>query len=146
MSILIEPLLTEKTARLMEAPAGQLLVGAAGLGILGFGLYHLVKAFNRDYLERVDLSRMGRAIPRKALEGLGLAGHVGRGLVFAIIGGFVVQAAVTHDPDKSRGIDGALRELTGGGPGRVLLTLTAIGVVCFGLWTLVEARCRRSDA
>ncbi len=129
----------------MDAPAGQVLVAGVGLVLVGLGLHHLVKAFRQDHLERVDLSRMGQAVPRRAWEGLGLVGHAGRGLVFAIVGGFVVQAALTHDPDKGSGIDGALRELSGGGPGRLLLAVTAVGVVCFGLWTLVEARCRRSD-
>lgn len=135
----------EATGRLMDAPAGQLLVGVVGLIILGIGLYHGVKALKQRYLEHVDLGCMGSRVPRKLLEGLGLVGHVGRGLVFAIVGGFLVKAAATHDPDEGRGIDGGLRQLSEGGPGRLLLAVTAVGVVCFGLWTLVEARCRRAD-
>lgn len=133
------------TARLMDAPAGRGVVGLIGLAVLGAGLYHVVKAFKRDFLEHVDLGRLGSAALRTPAEWLGLAGHVGRGLSFAIVGGFVLRAAVEHDPDQSKGIDAALRDLAGGGPGRLLLVVTAVGLVCFGLWAFVEARCRRSD-
>jgi hypothetical protein len=133
------------TARVMDAPAGQLLVGVVGLVLLGLGLYHVVTALKRDFLERVDLGRLGGRVPRRALEVLGVVGHVGRGLVFAVLGGFVLKAAVEHDPDESKGIDAALRDLAGGGPGRLLLIAIAVGLVCFGLWTFVEARTRRSD-
>ncbi|CAN5654731.1 hypothetical protein BH24ACT4_BH24ACT4_06020 [soil metagenome] len=78
-------------------------------------------------------------------KALGVAGAVGRGLVFTLLGGFVVKAALEHQPDDSRGIDGALRELSGGGPGRALLAVIAVGVVCYGLWTAIEARCRQTD-
>ena len=135
----------EWTARLMDAPAGQLLVGVIGLALLGVGLWKVVKAFERDFLERVELGRMEGPIPRSALEALGVAGHVGRGLAFALVGGFVLKAAVEHDPDESKGIDAALRDLAGGGPGRVLLVVIALGLVCYGVWNLVEARTRRSD-
>lgn len=135
----------ELTARLMDAPAGQVLVGVIGLVVLGVGLWKVVKAVRRDFLERVELGRMEGPVPRSGLEALGVAGHIGRGLVFAIIGGFVLRAAVVHDPDESKGIDQALRDLAGGGPGRVLLMVTALGLVCYGLWCVVEARTRRSD-
>ncbi len=135
----------EATARLMDAPAGQLLVGAIGLALLGVGIYQVVKAVKRDFLDDVDLSRMGSRIPRRALEVLGVVGHAGKGGVFAVLGLFVLKAAVEHDPDESEGIDGALRELAGGGPGRVLLMAIAVGLVCFGLWCAVEARTRRAD-
>ncbi|QYG92715.1 DUF1206 domain-containing protein [Iamia sp. SCSIO 61187] len=135
----------ELTARLMDAPAGQILVGVVGLVLLGLGIYHVVKAIRRDFLERVDLGRLGPSAPRHGLELLGVAGHVGRGLVFAVVGGFVLQAAVRHDPEESKGIDAALRELAGGGPGRALLIVIALGLVAFGVWCFVEARTRRSD-
>lgn len=135
----------ELTARLMDATAGQLLVGAVGLVVLGVGLWKVVRALRRDFLERVELGRMAGLVPRKALEALGVVGHIGRGLVFAVAGGFVLRAAVEHDPNESGGIDAALRELAGGGPGRALLVATAVGLVCYGIWCFVEARTRRSD-
>lgn len=135
----------ELTAKLMDAPAGRILVFVLGLAVLGVGIHQVVKAVKRDFLEAVDLGRMGNRPGPNALEKLGVAGHVAKGLIFTLIGGFLLRAAIAHDPDETQGIDGALRELAGGGPGRALLAAIAVGTVCFGIWTFVEARCRRAD-
>ncbi len=135
----------QATARLMDAPFGRILVGLVGAAVVGLGLYRLYKAYQQDHLDHVDLGKAPSWAPTGFLKGLGTAGAVGRGLVFALLGAFVVKAAIEHQPDESRGVDGALRELAGGGPGRILLAVTAVGVVCYGLWTLVEARCRQAD-
>ena len=42
---------------------------------------------------------------------LGMVGTIARGLVFCVVGVLVVDAAVTYDPKKSTGLDGALRTL-----------------------------------
>lgn len=135
----------QQTARLMDAPFGRILVGLVGAGIVALGLYRLVKAAQQDHLDHVDLGKLPSWAPVGVAKALGVAGAVGRGLVFTLLGGFVVKAALEHQPDESRGIDGALRELSGGGPGRALLAVIAVGVVCYGLWTAVEARCRQTD-
>lgn len=133
------------TARLMDAPFGRVLVGLVGTAIVALGLYRLVKAAQQDHLDHVDLGKQPSWAPVAVAKGLGGAGAVGRGLVFTLLGGFVVKAALEHQPDESRGIDDALRELSGGGLGRALLALISVGVVCYGLWTVIEARCRQAD-
>lgn len=134
------------TARLMDAPFGRILVGAVGVALIGLGIYRLTKAWKQDHLDRVNLAKAPSWAPDRLLKVLGMAGEVGRGLVFAVLGGFVVKAAIEHQPDESRGIDSALRELAGGGPSRFLLIAIALGVISYGLWTLVEARYRQADS
>ena len=48
---------------------------------------------------------------RKAFTGVGVFGHLARAVVFALIGYFLVRAAIDYDPDEAVGLDGALAKL-----------------------------------
>jgi len=72
----------------------------------------------------------------------GLAGHVARGVVFGLIGVFLTKAAFDYDPNDAIGLDGALQKLVDSPYGPYLLGLTAIGLICYGLYCLVDARYR----
>jgi hypothetical protein len=80
---------------------------------------------------------------RRVVERLGQIGVTARGVVFAITGALVVDAAVTIKPSKSGGLDNALLTLRGEPFGEVLLLLAAVGLVIFGVYGLAEARWRR---
>jgi mannose/fructose/N-acetylgalactosamine-specific phosphotransferase system component IID len=87
----------------------------------------------------------GRMSPRmrRVVEVLGLTGTIVRGLVFALVGVLVIDAAVTHKAAESGGIDKALLTLRGAPLGEFLLLLAALGLVIFGVYGLCEARWRR---
>jgi hypothetical protein len=55
----------------------------------------------------------------------------------------VVAAAVTYDPAKSRGLDGALKTLAGQRFGVWLLALVAAGIAAFGIYCFSQARYRK---
>ena len=74
---------------------------------------------------------------------LGKVGYVARGVVFSLVGMLVVVAAVTFDPDKARGMDAALRQVAAQPYGPWLLSLMALGLMCFGVYSFAEARYRR---
>jgi len=59
-------------------------------------------------------------------------------------GAFLVQAALTANPRKAHGLDGALRALAQPVGGRVLLVAVAVGLACFGAYSLAEARYRET--
>jgi len=80
---------------------------------------------------------------RRAVRILGTIGTVARGLVVALVGILVIDAAVTRSPAKSRGIDKALLTLRDEPFGPVLLGLAALGLIVFGVYGLCEARWRR---
>jgi hypothetical protein len=94
------------------------------------------------FLKRLDLSTAGPGL-RGAVKTIGVDGLVGRGQVLTLIGGFLVQAAWTFDPDKAKGLDASLKSLADAPFGPVLLACAAVGLVAFGLWSWVEARYRR---
>ena len=131
------------TARIMEHSGGRWLVGLVGLVILGAGgvmAYEGAKKKFEKYL------RMGEMSPttRNVVEKLGMVGTIARGVVIGLSGVLVIQAAVTFDPQKARGLDGALRTLAGQPYGTVLLSLAALGLIAFGVYGYAEARWRRT--
>jgi hypothetical protein len=72
----------------------------------------------------------------------GVAGHVARFVVFGLIGAFVTKAAIAYNPNDAIGLDGALQKLAHASYGPYLLGLTAFGLVCYGIYCLVDARYR----
>ena len=82
-------------------------------------------------------------LERRWLPRVGSLGLLSRFVVFSLIGVFVAKAAYEYEPSEAIGLDGALRELAQTSYGPVLLFVVAAGLVCYGLFSLVEARYRR---
>jgi hypothetical protein len=122
------------TGKLLSAPAGQVLVVVAGLVIVGIAVYIGYRGYTRSFLEKLE----GAVSHRVVL--LGVVGYLARAVVFGILGVLVVVAGVTHDKDKSGGLDQALRTLADQPFGRVLLFATALGLAAYGVYELITAR------
>lgn len=125
------------TAQVLQLPLGRVLVGAAGLGIVAAGVYHVVKGWRATFLE--DL----QGHPGRWAERAGRLGYVAKGVALGLVGAFVVVAAATSDPERAKGLDAALRSLLELPFGAVLLTLVALGFVAYGLYSFVRARYAR---
>ncbi len=130
------------TASAMHHPAGQVLVGIAGLVIVICGLILVVEGARKKFLRYLETARMSPRT-RRAAEVLGMTGTIVRGLVFALVGALVIDAALTHRASQSGGIDKALLTLRGAPLGELLLVLAALGLVIFGIYGLFEARWRK---
>ncbi|HEX8338697.1 MAG TPA: DUF1206 domain-containing protein [Pyrinomonadaceae bacterium] len=130
------------TALALMFPLGQLLVALAGLGVIGFGLWQCYKAFTAKFRrkwKRHEMSEQGRTLATRA----GQVGLVARGIVFGIIGLFLIQAAWWARAEEARGLSGALHALEEQPHGPLVLGAVALGLVAYGLYTFVEARYRR---
>ncbi|WP_327234328.1 DUF1206 domain-containing protein [Streptomyces sp. NBC_01317] len=130
------------TARALNWPGGQWIVGIAGAGIVVAGLWVGTRAVMRSYHKHLKLGEMSRRT-RQLVDVTGVGGGAGRGILFAAIGGFVIQAAVTYEPDKAKGFDDTLRSFTETPAGPWLLALVATGLVLFGVFSFAMARWRR---
>ncbi|GAA3998787.1 DUF1206 domain-containing protein [Streptomyces plumbiresistens] len=130
------------TARLLEVPAGQWLVGGAGAGIAVAGVWIAVRAALRKYHDKLRLGQMSLRT-RRLVDVTGVAGGVARGAVFAVAGAFAVRAAVDYEPDKAKGLDDTLRSFADTPLGPWLLVCVAAGLVLFGLFSFAMARWRR---
>ncbi len=130
------------TARVMTHTGGRLLVGLAGIVIIGVGLYLAYRAWKKKFLRRMDLAGT-RPSTRAAVEKLGVFGGIARGAVAVLAGVFLLVAAIRFQPSKAEGIDGTLRAFAHTPLGPYLLVLVALGLVAFGLFSWCEARWRR---
>ncbi|MET7295755.1 DUF1206 domain-containing protein [Streptomyces griseoloalbus] len=130
------------TARALEVPAGQWLVGLAGVVIVGVGAWIGVRAALRKYHDKLKL---GELTPRtrRLVDVTGVGGGVARGLVFAAAGVFAVRAAVDYEPGKAKGLDDTLRSFAGTPLGPWLLVCVSAGLVLFGVFSFALARWRR---
>ncbi|HEY5050050.1 MAG TPA: DUF1206 domain-containing protein [Acidothermaceae bacterium] len=132
----------DATARVMHHSGGRWAVGLVGLVVVIVGLTLILQGLRRSFVKTLrtgEMSNRTRAIVVK----LGVIGTTARGIVFALAGGLVIEAAVKFDPAKARGLDEALRTLRDRPYGAFALALAALGLIVFGLYGLCEARWRK---
>ncbi|SDC79397.1 protein of unknown function [Geodermatophilus telluris] len=120
-------------------PGGRWLVAVVGLVVIGVGVHHVVKGLRKGFLEEIDLASAPPAAERTVTR-LGQVGYPAKGVALGLVGALLVYAAVTFDPARASGLDGALRTILDAPFGRVLLTLVALGIAAFGAFCFVRAR------
>jgi hypothetical protein len=128
------------TAVAFGLPAGELLVWLAALGIAGYGLYQLYRAYASKLSRQLNLGELDGDTLRWVV-GLSRFGIAARGVVFCLIGFFLVRAAALHDAAQAGGIRksmGLLAEI-----GRWPFVVVALGLVAYGVYELVNARYRQ---
>lgn len=129
------------TATVLDWPGGRWIVGVVGLGIIAAGFWNLYRGIAQTFEDKWRTGEMSET-ERKWGARAGVAGHVARAVVFSLIGIFVTKAAIEYNPSEAIGLDGALQKLAHAGYGAYLLGVTAAGLLCYGLFCLVDARCR----
>jgi Domain of Unknown Function (DUF1206) len=132
------------TARLLAQPMGRWLAVIAGVVIFCAGLYQFYNAYKADFREELKAGEMNVRAKTWATRS-GRLGYAARGVVFGVIGVFLVQAALQTDPDKARGLGGALETLARQPFGSYILGVVALGLVAYGVFMFVMARYRRIE-
>jgi hypothetical protein len=130
------------TAWLMSQPFGRWFVAGVGIAVAGAGIGFALKGLRGDVMDRLAVP----AGQRDWASALGRTGFAARGVVFVLIGGFLVVAAWQARSSAARGLGGALEALREQPYGWVLLAVTAAGLAAFGAFGLVQARYRRVKA
>ncbi|HEU0053401.1 MAG TPA: DUF1206 domain-containing protein, partial [Longimicrobium sp.] len=92
-------------ATVMEQPLGRWALAAAGVVVIGTGLHALYRAVKADLGKRLDLSRLSPHA-RKGIEHAARAGLAARGIVFGLVGWFLLRAALAERAGEARGIPG----------------------------------------
>jgi hypothetical protein len=127
------------TAKVMSLPAGQWLVVAVGVGILVFAGVLMWRGWTEKFAE--DLQTEGKlGYSGAAYLLLGKVGYVAKGIAFAVLGGLFCYAGLAREPDESGGLDQALQKVLQQPFGPYLLIVIGVGIACYGLFCLAQAR------
>lgn len=129
-------------ARFLSMPYGRWMVGVAGACVVGFGLYQIYKGLGAKFRKRLKLGEMS---PSKRFWATlsGRVGYSARGVVFCVVGSFLIQSARHFNASEAKGLDGVLDALARWPFGPWAMGTVAAGLIAYGLYMLVEARHRR---
>jgi Domain of Unknown Function (DUF1206) len=131
------------TARAMALPLGRWMIAATGAGITLFGVFQWYLAASRSKTERVDLTHTRL---RGVIITLGTFGFLARGVLFGLIGAFLMDAARRQNTSKATGIAGALSALKRQEYGHWLLGAVAAGLICYGFFQILKEPYRKVSA
>lgn len=133
------------TGKLMSAPFGQALVAVVGLVILGYGVKEAYRGFKKKFVRKLALDGIAARKSKWVCE-VSRYGLIARGFVFGVMGVFLLQAAISANPQEASGLGEALSRLASQPFGTILLAVVALGLVAYAAYALVEARYRRLGA
>jgi Domain of Unknown Function (DUF1206) len=133
---------SDLTATVMRHAWGQWLVGIVGVVIAIVGLVLISEGWRRKFEKYLRMGEMSSKT-RRIVVRLGMVGSIARGVVLAVVGVLVVDAAVTYQPSKAGGLSTALSTLRKQPFGEFILIVVAIGLIIFGIYGLCEARWRK---
>ena len=131
---------TQKTiASILTHPAGGWVTALIGVVAIVVGLGQFLEAYRAGFAKDLKGAEMSSS-ERDVVVKLGRFGMFARGVIFLVIGWFLVQAGLHHDVGQVQGFGGAFLFLLGQPFGRVLLGIVALGFVALGLHSFACAR------
>ena len=133
------------SADVMAHSGGRVVIGLAGVITLAAGVYRIMKGIKVDVADELNLAAFTPA-QRHWVKRLGAVGEFGRGIGIALIGFFLLRAAITYDRKDATGLDGALRRLATESWGQVVVLVIGVGFIAYGLFCLATFTHRELQA
>jgi hypothetical protein len=131
--------------RVLSWPFGDWLLALVGLIVAAYGAGEIVRAVRRRVDRDLDLSAIPAALRPVAIKASWI-GIGSRGVIVAVLGGFLVRAALREAPADVHGTRESVIEIATALPGRWALAAIAVGLIAYGLDQALRARCRRISA
>lgn len=126
------------TERLMSLPYGPALVVAIGIAVGAVGVASIARGLGDRWRKGLEVEgRTGNV--GTVLEVLARTGYPSRGVAFLLIAGLFGWAGLTHDADKSGGLDQAIVRLRDEPFGPWILVVVAVGLACYGAFHVARA-------
>ncbi|MCC5652560.1 DUF1206 domain-containing protein [Nostoc sp. XA013] len=129
------------TIYFLNQPFGRWLVVFLGLTVIAVGISYLYQSYKGKFCNHFKLYQMSQTEQIWAMR-LGRFGIAARGIVFGIIGIFMIVAAIQLDGTQARGLAGALAALAKQPFGPWILGVVALGLIAYGMYSVIEARYR----
>jgi hypothetical protein len=124
-------------ASIMSIVWGRYLIGLIGLVVFAVGLYQIYLGFNASFDKQYQTYAM-TALEVKVATQLGRFGTAARGVVFGVVGILVCLAALKSNSSQPVGFDAALTALMRQPYGVWLLGIIAIGLIAFGVYSMLS--------
>lgn len=125
-------------SKIIQNPFGRWFVVVVGIGAISFGCFSIWKGVSARYHRHLRKSPLlDRLIP---IFGFGL---VVRGIILAVMGGFIVWGAWTFEPQTTGGYGATLRQIGFAAHGRALLGVAGFGMIAFSAYCFGESAYHR---
>lgn len=125
------------TAQLMDYSYGPTLIAIVGIILIGVGIYQIYKGYSGKYLKELNA---GYGQHQSKIKTAGKYGFMARGVVFGILGYFVLLAGLTENADMVRGTQGAFSFLQQQSYGTYMMGIIALGLLGYGLFILYASK------
>ena len=129
------------TATVLRTGWGRLLLILVGVLVMAAAVEMGRRSVWLDFRERFTAEHMSRPLAM-ITRAVGAYGCIARSVVLVLVGVFLIKAAVESNANQTKGLDAIFRSVASSAGGAWLLALLAFGLVCYGLYCLIEARYR----
>jgi hypothetical protein len=123
-------------------PTGRWAVAIVGVAAVIVGARQVWLGISGACLASLTLERVPRRLRRSA-RALAVVGFPAQGGLFALVGVFLVQAALERDPGEATGTGGALHAVAASPYGSWLLLIASTGLLACAAYAGIEAATRR---
>ena len=130
------------TARFMDFPLGEWLIGIVGLIVAIYGVSEVISSVKGGYSRTLDVSPIPPGF-RSTAENISRVGIGARGVIITILGIFLVRAALTRDPSEAHGTRESMLELANAIPRDWALLFIGGGLLAYAFDQAIHAWCRR---
>jgi hypothetical protein len=130
-------------AGILSWPGGPELVGLIGAGFIVAGVVNAYWGWSGRFRESLRTDNVGHTADL-LLSILGKAGFTALGVVLAVIGWFLIKAAIDFDAERVVSLGGALAKLAHATYGKYVLGAVAAGLLCFGAFEFLQVRYHRT--
>ena len=134
-----EQLAEEAASAIIGFPFGWSIVLGTGMGFLASGGFYIYKMFRGNFEGVFRCAEMTER-QRKLCFALGRLGCAARGMIFLVIGYYLMVAGWNVDPRQVEGQAGALQIIAQQPFGPMMLGIVALGLIAFGAYSIAELR------
>jgi hypothetical protein len=128
----------QSMSKIMASPLGHWAIGLIGLAVIAGGVHQIIEGFNNSFDKQFQTYAMSAQEVKIATQ-LGRVGTATRGFIFALIGVLLCLAAYHSNANQAIGIDTVLKTIMSQPFGIWLLGIVALGLIAFGIYSLLSA-------